>query len=110
MWSGPIHNNGFISKVLEHLESNQSKYSTSVRMKGMLTVAKEVRLKTVIVLKLKLISGYTAGAARPVLLYTIPHRGLFPLDLPPFGRRGVCDRFYNLAAMHSALTYLGPHY
>lgn len=57
MWSGAIHNNGFISKVLEHLESNQGKYSTAVRMKGMLTVAKEVRLKTIIILKLKLISG-----------------------------------------------------
>ncbi|KAG1753451.1 tRNA methyltransferase [Suillus lakei] len=41
MWSGPLHNNGFISKVLEHLESNQDKYGTAVRMKGMLTVANE---------------------------------------------------------------------
>lgn len=41
MWSGPLHNNIFISKVLEHLESNQDRYSTAVRMKGMLTVANE---------------------------------------------------------------------
>ncbi|KAG2368617.1 tRNA methyltransferase [Suillus spraguei] len=41
MWSGPLHNNGFVSKVLEHLESNQDKYGTAVRMKGMLTVANE---------------------------------------------------------------------
>ncbi|KAG1756727.1 tRNA methyltransferase [Suillus paluster] len=41
MWSGPLHNNGFISKVLEHLEGNQDKYGTAVRMKGMLTVANE---------------------------------------------------------------------
>ncbi|KAG2078277.1 N2,N2-dimethylguanosine tRNA methyltransferase [Suillus decipiens] len=41
MWSGPLHNNGFVTKVLEHLESNQDKYGTAVRMKGMLTVANE---------------------------------------------------------------------
>ncbi|KAG1803816.1 S-adenosyl-L-methionine-dependent methyltransferase [Suillus plorans] len=41
MWSGSLHNNGFISKVLEHLGSNQDRYSTAVRMKGMLTVANE---------------------------------------------------------------------
>lgn len=46
MWSGPLHNDSFILKVLEHLESNQGKYGTAVRMKGMLTVAKEVRFKT----------------------------------------------------------------
>ncbi|KAG2111599.1 tRNA methyltransferase [Suillus discolor] len=41
MWSGSLHNNGFISKVLEHLGSNQDRYGTAVRMKGMLTVANE---------------------------------------------------------------------
>ncbi|KAG2054635.1 N2,N2-dimethylguanosine tRNA methyltransferase [Suillus hirtellus] len=41
MWSGSLHNNGFISKVLEHLGSNQDRYGTAVRMKGMLTVASE---------------------------------------------------------------------
>ena len=44
MWSGPIHDSGFVTRVLEHLESNQEKYGTSPRMKGMLTVAKEVRI------------------------------------------------------------------
>jgi tRNA G26 N,N-dimethylase Trm1 len=43
MWSGPIHDSGFITRVLEHLESNQEKYGTFPRMKGMLTVAQEVR-------------------------------------------------------------------
>jgi tRNA (guanine26-N2/guanine27-N2)-dimethyltransferase len=42
MWSGPIHDSDFAACVLEHLESNQDKYGTSTRMKGMLTVAKEV--------------------------------------------------------------------
>ncbi|RDB21077.1 tRNA (guanine(26)-N(2))-dimethyltransferase [Hypsizygus marmoreus] len=41
MWSGPLHDSEFVSKVLEHLEANQDKYGTAVRMKGMLTVAKE---------------------------------------------------------------------
>jgi tRNA (guanine26-N2/guanine27-N2)-dimethyltransferase len=41
MWSGPLHNNDFISRVLGHLEGNQDRYSTAVRMKGMLTVANE---------------------------------------------------------------------
>jgi tRNA (guanine26-N2/guanine27-N2)-dimethyltransferase len=43
MWSAPIHDASFIEKVLEHLEAHQNNYGTAVRMKGMLTVAKEVR-------------------------------------------------------------------
>ncbi|KAF8350673.1 N2 N2-dimethylguanosine tRNA methyltransferase [Amanita rubescens] len=41
MWSAPIHDASFIEKVLEHLEAHQNNYGTAVRMKGMLTVAKE---------------------------------------------------------------------
>ncbi|KNZ71784.1 N(2),N(2)-dimethylguanosine tRNA methyltransferase [Termitomyces sp. J132] len=41
MWSGPLHDSKFVSKVLDHLEANQDKYGTAVRMKGMLTVAQE---------------------------------------------------------------------
>ncbi|KAG6832138.1 hypothetical protein H0H87_002450 [Tephrocybe sp. NHM501043] len=41
MWSGPLHDTGFVTKVLEHLEANQDKYGTAVRMRGMLTVAQE---------------------------------------------------------------------
>ncbi|TDL24799.1 N2,N2-dimethylguanosine tRNA methyltransferase [Rickenella mellea] len=41
MWNGPIHDSGFVGKVLEHTEANNNKYGTSTRMKGMLTVAKE---------------------------------------------------------------------
>lgn len=47
MWSGPLHDAKFVSKVLEHLEANQDKYGTAVRMKGMLTVAQEVKLSVV---------------------------------------------------------------
>ena len=42
MWSGPIHDAEFIGKVLDHLEGNEANYGTLARMKGMLTVAKEV--------------------------------------------------------------------
>ncbi|KAF9218193.1 N2,N2-dimethylguanosine tRNA methyltransferase [Gyrodon lividus] len=41
MWSGPLHDAEFVSKVLEHLEKNQDQYGTSTRMKGMLAVAQE---------------------------------------------------------------------
>ncbi|KAF7363475.1 tRNA (guanine(26)-N(2))-dimethyltransferase [Mycena sanguinolenta] len=41
MWSAPIHNPEFVAKVLDHVENNESQYGTAVRMKGMLTVAKE---------------------------------------------------------------------
>ncbi|KAJ7905527.1 N2,N2-dimethylguanosine tRNA methyltransferase, partial [Mycena olivaceomarginata] len=41
MWSAPIHDSEFVAKVLDHLENNESQYGTAVRMKGMLTVAKE---------------------------------------------------------------------
>jgi tRNA (guanine26-N2/guanine27-N2)-dimethyltransferase len=42
MWNGQIHDPQFVGQILEHLESNEDKYGTSTRMKGMLTVAKEV--------------------------------------------------------------------
>lgn len=44
MWSGPLHDSAFVGRVLEHLEQNKDQYGTAVRMKGMLTVAKEVSL------------------------------------------------------------------
>ena len=46
MWSGPIHDSEFVAKVLEHVEANPANYGTAPRMKGMLTVAKEVRIVT----------------------------------------------------------------
>ncbi|KAJ7063332.1 N2,N2-dimethylguanosine tRNA methyltransferase [Mycena amicta] len=41
MWSAPIHNQEFVGKVLEHVESKENTYGTAARMKGMLSVAKE---------------------------------------------------------------------
>ena len=43
MWSGSLHDKEFIAKVLEHIASNEDRYGTAKRMKGMLTIAKEVR-------------------------------------------------------------------
>lgn len=43
MWNSRLHDPEFVEKVLQHVESNEDKYGTVVRMKGMLTVAKEVR-------------------------------------------------------------------
>ncbi len=42
MWSGHLHDSDFVGRVLEHLEENKDHYGTAVRMKGMLTLAKEV--------------------------------------------------------------------
>jgi tRNA (guanine26-N2/guanine27-N2)-dimethyltransferase len=42
MWNGQIHDPQFVGRILEHLEGNEDKYGTSTRMRGMLTVAKEV--------------------------------------------------------------------
>ena len=42
MWSGPLHDPEFVAEVLAHVETNEDKYGTAPRMKGMLTVAKEV--------------------------------------------------------------------
>jgi len=41
MWSGVLHDRDFVGQVLEHLERNENIYGTLLRMKGMLTVAKE---------------------------------------------------------------------
>ena len=42
MWSGHLHDSEFVSRVLEHVKENQDRYGTAMRMKGMLTLAKEV--------------------------------------------------------------------
>ena len=42
MWNGRIHDPQFVGRILEHLEENEDKYGTSTRMRGMLSVAKEV--------------------------------------------------------------------
>lgn len=46
MWAGSLHDKEFVGKVLDHIEANSDKYGTSARMKGMMTVAKEVRFQS----------------------------------------------------------------
>ncbi|KAJ2931359.1 hypothetical protein H1R20_g5737, partial [Candolleomyces eurysporus] len=41
MWNGPLHDQAFMEKMLEHVDNNSDHYGTYARMKGMLTVAKE---------------------------------------------------------------------
>ena len=47
MWSGPLHNPEFVAKVVRYVDQNAKNYGTSTRMKGMLTVAQEVRAKPI---------------------------------------------------------------
>lgn len=42
MWNGSIHDVQFVNKVLRHVDEDPSRYGTSARMKGMLTIASEV--------------------------------------------------------------------
>jgi len=46
MWSGPLHDPHFAEKVLEHVNNNSASYGTAGRMKGMLTIAKQVCIIT----------------------------------------------------------------
>ncbi|KAG8800285.1 RNA methyltransferase tRNA(m5U54)methyltransferase [Serendipita sp. 398] len=64
MWSAPIQDPEFAKKVVKHVEEDSSKYGTSARMKGMLTVASE---------------------ELPVPFYFTPSRiaGYFRCEVPP---------------------------
>jgi len=41
MWSGALHDKEFTTKLLSHVQSEEAKYGTSSRMKGMVTLAAE---------------------------------------------------------------------
>lgn len=43
MWSAPLHNREFVKEMLEHVEDNKKDFATHERIKGMLTVALNVR-------------------------------------------------------------------
>lgn len=43
MWSGSIHDKEFTEHLLQHVEEHSSHYGTSARLKGMVTLAHEVR-------------------------------------------------------------------
>ncbi|KAL7414373.1 N2,N2-dimethylguanosine tRNA methyltransferase [Mrakia frigida] len=42
LWTGPLHDPEFCEKVLKHVSENESKFGTVPRIKGMVTMAKEV--------------------------------------------------------------------
>lgn len=42
LWIGPLHDRTFCQKVLDHVDANEDKFGTVPRMKGMVTLAKEV--------------------------------------------------------------------
>lgn len=44
MWGAPIHNKEFVKEMLDHVEENSKDFKTSDRIKGMLTVAYNVRI------------------------------------------------------------------
>jgi tRNA (guanine26-N2/guanine27-N2)-dimethyltransferase len=70
MWSAPIHDKAFVERVLTHLEGNEDKYGTAARMKGMLTVAKEVRAPSIVGLSRSASNiHHLAGIRDPFLLH-----------------------------------------
>jgi len=84
MWSAPIQNPEFISKVLEHLEESPERYGTVTRMRGMLTVAKE-------------------ELGNP--FYFTPSRiaGTFHCECPPLGdvASGLLNSGYEVSRSHA---------
>lgn len=96
MWNRHIHDKEFVSQVLKHVEENENKYGTSPRMKGMLTVANEVRdnlnacvKKQVRVLKRTNLD--TLGTGHGILLHALQSIKLLPLRLPFTKSNSVSD-------------------
>ena len=87
MWSGPIHDPAFVGKVLEHVEASADRYGTSARMKGMLTVAKEVCRYALIVGSVW--TERSTGTYSAVLLHGRPRCGSLPLCMSVTGRDRV---------------------
>jgi len=42
MWIGPLHDTDFVDKMLQHADSAEAKYETLQRIKGMITLARNV--------------------------------------------------------------------
>jgi hypothetical protein len=110
MWNGAIHKPEFVGKVLKHLEENEDKYGTAARMKGMLTVAKEVRIHAV--------ARYghgprhlraPTGTPHAVLLYARAHVEPLSRDVPEPRRDSVRrSRSVRNRAVGDASTGAGP--
>jgi len=89
MWSGPLHNSEFVGGVLEHVDGNLDKYGTSTRMKGMLTVAKEVRPHCGFLTVPLTNFFFFAGTSSAILLHPSKSGRFFPLHNTTIGGRRV---------------------
>jgi tRNA G26 N,N-dimethylase Trm1 len=82
MWLGKLHDQEFISRVLEDVEMQSNQYGTFARMKGMLTLAKDVRDIDVAFSAIctgcqqadSLTIGFTGTSRRVVLLHSCQDR------------------------------------
>lgn len=86
MWSGTLHDTEFVTNVLKHVEENEDKYGTSARMKGMLTVAKEVSGLVPHTSLVQYRLSFCPGIGHAVLLHAVQSLQPFPLRLPKLGR------------------------
>lgn len=43
MWIGKLHDEAYVDRILQHVDSDEDAYGTSTRMRGMLTLARNVR-------------------------------------------------------------------
>jgi tRNA G26 N,N-dimethylase Trm1 len=91
MWNGQIHDPQFVGQILEHLEGNEDKYGTSTRMKGMLTVAKEVGTLCQLLCRLSHRSLRNKGTPCTVLLHAFKGGEFLPLYLSLFKRNSVSE-------------------
>lgn len=80
MWSGTLHDKEFLARVLEHVEANKDKYGTYDRMKGMVTLAKEV-CGADVWQSSSWLNGYS-GTRCTILLHARPSLRRLPLCLP----------------------------
>jgi tRNA G26 N,N-dimethylase Trm1 len=87
MWNGQIHDAQFVGRILEHLEDNEDKYGTFTRMKGMLTVAKEVGNIFFFLRRSSHRSLRFKGAECTVLLHTFEGGEFLPLLPVPLWTR-----------------------
>ena len=113
MWNGQIHDPQFVSRILEHLESDEDKYGTFTRMKGMLTVAKEVGTPSHFCDIDPTSDRKYKGAECTVLFHAFKGGKFFPLHLSLIGRNSVsgwhmCGAPLSLCSYYSsALLHAG---
>jgi len=79
MWSGTLHDKEFTTRLLTHIEKRGANYGTFSRMKGMITLAVEVRFQ---IWNPPQIERYVTGNRHTVLFYSIEGSRLLPLHLP----------------------------